>query len=137
MQETTPAEKYIINLASENEYPEQFNAEKEKQNIQTSTMSAFTVDFELRKLVSNCNSSVTRMTPCLEEAYDNLFGSEYNHKVNKFCWIQRKIFWAKNFLLEADSQNLRICYTACSGRIWIKSKKSEKLHFLKYYYLNF
>ena len=85
MQETTPAEKYIINLASENEYPEQFNAEKEKQNIQTSTVIAFTVDFELRKLISNCNSSVTRMTPCLEEAYDNLFGSEYNHKVNKFC----------------------------------------------------
>ena len=84
MQETTPAEKFNINLASENEYPEHFNAEKEKQSIQTSTFIAFTVDFELRKLISNCNSSITRMTPCLEEAYDNLFGSEYNHKVNEF-----------------------------------------------------
>jgi hypothetical protein len=78
VQETTPAEKYLINLASENEYQEHFNEEKEKQNIQTSTFIAFTVDFELQKLISNCNSSVTRMTPCLEEAYDNLFGSEYN-----------------------------------------------------------
>ena len=84
MQEKTPAEKYIINFASENEYPEYFNAEKEKQNIQTSTFIAFTVDFEVRKLISNCNSSVTRMTPCLEETYDNLFGSEYNNKANKF-----------------------------------------------------
>ena len=75
----------MINLSSENEYPEYFNAEKKKHNLQTSTVIAFTVDFELRKLISNCNSSVTRMTPCLEEAYDNLFGSDYNHKVNKFC----------------------------------------------------
>ena len=85
MQGKTPEEKYIINLAAENEYPEHFNAEKEKRNIQTSTFIAFTVDFELRKLISNCNSSITRMTPCLEEAYDNLFGSEYNDEVNKFC----------------------------------------------------
>ena len=85
MQETTPAEKFSINLAAENEYPEHFNAEKEKRNIQTSTFIAFTVDFELRKLISNCNSSVTRMTPCLEEAYDNLFGSEYNNMVKNIC----------------------------------------------------
>ena len=44
-------------------------------------MSAFTVNFELQKLISKCNSSVTRMTPCLEKAYDNLFGSEYNQMV--------------------------------------------------------
>ena len=36
-------------------------------------------------------SSLTRMTPCLEEAYDNLFGSGYNDKVNKFCCIQKKL----------------------------------------------
>ena len=41
----------------------------------------FSVNFELQKLISKCNSSVTRMTPCLEEAYDNLFGSEYNQVV--------------------------------------------------------
>ena len=74
----------MINLSSENEYPEYFNAEKKKHNLQTSTVTAFTVDFELRKLISNCNSSVTRMTPCLEEAYDNLFGSEYNNMVTNF-----------------------------------------------------
>ena len=107
MQGKTPEEKYIINLAAENEYPEHFNAEKEKRNIQTSTFIAFTVDFELRKLISNCNSSVTRMTPCLEKAYDNLFGSEYNNKVNNLC----------------------ICYTACSGKICMRSKKSEKYIF--------
>ena len=31
--------------------------------------------------------------------------------------------------IETDHQNLRLCYTACWGRIWIKSQKSEKLHF--------
>ena len=32
-------------------------------------------------------------------------------------------------ILEGESQNLRLCYTACWGRIWIKSKESEKTHF--------
>ena len=40
-------------------------------------------------------------------------------------------------LIEGESQNLRLCYTACWGRIWIKSQKSQKLHFKqfkKYYF---
>ena len=77
-------------MAQENEYPEYFNSEKSKQIVETSTASAFTVDFELRKLISNCNSSVTRMTPCLEEAYDNQFGSGYNDRVNKFSLNSKK-----------------------------------------------
>ena len=73
----------MISFAPENEYPEYFNSEKPKQlDVEVSTSSAFTVNFELRKLLTNCNSSVTRMTPCLEEAYDNLLGSGYNDRVN-------------------------------------------------------
>ena len=95
-QETNPAGKYIVYFAPENEYPEYFNSEKPKQlDVEVSTSSAFTVNFELRKLLTNCNSSVTRMTPCLEEAYDNLFGSGYNDKVNKFCLIQKNNFRLK------------------------------------------
>ena len=45
-------------------------------------MNAFTVEFEMRSLITNCNSSITRMTPCLEKAYDNLFGSDYNDMVS-------------------------------------------------------
>ena len=41
-------------------------------------MNAYTVEFEMRSLITNCNSSITRMTPCLEKAYDKLFGSDYN-----------------------------------------------------------
>ena len=85
----------MISFAPENEYPEYFNSEKTKQIVETSTATAFTVNFELRNLLSNCNSSVTRMTPCLEEAYDNLFGSGYNDKVNKFCCIQKNNFRLK------------------------------------------
>ena len=34
--------------------------------------------------------------------------------------------------IRSESQNLRLCYTACWGRIWIKSQKWEKLHFWKF-----
>ena len=32
-------------------------------------------------------------------------------------------YWDK---LKGESQKLRLCYTACCSRIWIKSKESEK-----------
>ena len=42
-----------------------------------------------------------------------------------------KIFWEGTKILqittiEGESQNLRLCYTACWGRIWRKNKESEK-----------
>ena len=70
-------------------------------------MNAYTVEFEMRSLISNCNSSITRMTPCLDKEYDNLFGSDYNDMVSSknlkqfssyFIWV----FFS--FLGQKDSQ---------------------------------
>ena len=63
--------------------------DKSYQIIKTSTVNAFTVDFELRKLISNCDSSITRMTPCLEKAYAKVFGSGYNDLVKLMSNLSR------------------------------------------------
>ena len=38
----------------------------------------------------------------------------------------RNTLAGSNEVVEADSQNLRICYKACWGRIWIKSLKNQR-----------
>ena len=74
--------QFQIRFSQENEYPEIYSATKPYEPIKPSTMNAFTVEFDLRSLITNCNSSITRMTPCLEKAYNNLFGSDYNNLVS-------------------------------------------------------
>ena len=70
--------QFQIRFAQESEYPETYTSTKSYAPVKPGTMNAFTVEFEMRSLITNCNSSITRMTPCLEKAYDNLFGSDYN-----------------------------------------------------------
>ena len=70
--------QFQIRFAQESEYPETYTSTKPYEIIKPSTMNAFTVEFEMRSLITNCNSSITRMTPCLEKAYDILFGSDYD-----------------------------------------------------------
>ena len=43
--------------------------------------------------------------------------------------MKKKSHLVHEIIVEGESQNLQLCYTACWGRIWIKSQKSEKLHF--------
>ena len=74
--------QFMIRFAQENGYPETYTSIKPYEPIKPNTMNVFTVEFEMRSLISNCNSSITRMTPCLEKAYDNLFGSDYNGMVS-------------------------------------------------------
>ena len=42
------------------------------------------------------------------------------------------IYYLVSKVLEGESQNLQPCDTACWGRIWIKSKESEKTNFLEF-----
>ena len=74
--------QFQIRFSQENEYPEIYSATKPYEPIKPSTMNAFTVEFDMQSIITNCNSSVTRMTPCLEKAYNNLFGSDYNNMVS-------------------------------------------------------
>ena len=74
--------QFQIRFTQENEYPEIYSATKPYAPIKPSTMNAFTVEFDMRSRITNCNSSVARMTPCLEKAYNNLFGSDYNNMVS-------------------------------------------------------
>ena len=50
--------------------------------IKPSTVTGFTVDFELQILLSNCGT-IHAMTPCLDTAYDNLIGSDINDKLKR------------------------------------------------------
>ena len=69
-------------MAPENDYTKAYSAES-YQIIKPCTCNYFSVEFELNRLVSNCNSENTQITPCLEKAYNNLFGSDYNHMVER------------------------------------------------------
>ena len=81
--------QFQIRFTQENEYPEIYSATKPYETIKPNTMNVFTVEFDMQYLISNCNSSISRMTPCLEKAYNNLFGSDYNNVVSSF--FEKKI----------------------------------------------
>ena len=95
--------QFQIRFSQENEYPEIYSATQPYEPIKPNTMNAFTVEFDMRSLITNCNSSVTRMTPCLEKAYNNIFGSDYNNMVGSqkyetnmylFTFITIRIFFS-------------------------------------------
>ena len=74
---------FNIRVAYAAEYPEAYTSEYPYLPIEKSTLNVFTVNFELRKLITNCDPNVDRMTPCLNKEYDKLFGSDFNNAVRK------------------------------------------------------
>ena len=52
------------------------------ESIERSTVKAYSLDFELQKLISYCDSNIDSMTPCVLEAYGKMFGSDYNNVVD-------------------------------------------------------
>ena len=73
-----------MRISQEGEYPEEFTSEQPYLPIQPSIFNAFTINFEMGKLMTNCDPNISRMTPCLKRRYDEMFGSDYNDVVRKF-----------------------------------------------------
>ena len=87
----SPAQ-YNMRISQEGEYPEEFTSEQPYLPIQPSTLNAFTVNFEIGELMTNCDPNFSRMTPCLDKKYDEMFGSGYNDVVREnystiLCYI--------------------------------------------------
>ena len=62
-------------------------------------------------------------------SWKNVFTIFVNWKYG-MVWSKLDKIWSPR-VVEADSQNFCICYTACVGRVWMKSQKSEKSNFQK------
>ena len=73
---------YSIKFLEQNEYIDQYTGEAALESIERSTVKAYSLDFELQKLISYCDSNIDSMTQCVLEAYGKMFGSDYNNVVD-------------------------------------------------------
>ena len=73
---------FSIKFFQQNEYIDQYTGIAALESIEQSTVKAYSVNFELQKLISHCDSNIDSMTPCVLEAYDKMFGPDYNNVVD-------------------------------------------------------
>ena len=57
-----------------------------------SSYKILNLDFLLKKKIRQCNSKVTRLTPCIMKSYEKLFGKNYNKEVKKYTNLTDLIF---------------------------------------------
>ena len=75
--------KYFAKFSPAYETLEIMSATKPMEVIEPSTMNVYSIEFGQKTLISNCNSNIKRMTPCVKQWYENEtnFGTSYENMV--------------------------------------------------------
>ena len=50
------------------------------------------LSFVLKKKIRQCNSTITRLTPCVMRGYEKMFGHDFNKEVEKYTNLTDFIF---------------------------------------------
>ena len=73
--------KYFAKFSPAYETLELMSATKPMEIIEPSTMSVYSLEFGQKTQISNCNSNIKKMTPCVKKWYDTNFGTGYESMV--------------------------------------------------------
>lgn len=71
--------KYFAKFTPAYETLEIMSAIKPMEVIEPSTMNVFSIEFGQKTLISNCNSNIMKMTPCVKKWYETNFGTSYEN----------------------------------------------------------
>ena len=73
--------KYFMKLHPAHESLELLTAHHAFDIIEPTTMNVFGINFGKKKRITNCNPKVQRMTPCVRNVYEEMFGVGYQNIV--------------------------------------------------------
>ena len=73
--------KYFAKFSPANETLELMSATKPMEVIEPSTMNVIGIEFGQKTQISNCNSNIKKMTPCVTKWYETNFGTGYESMV--------------------------------------------------------
>ena len=71
--------KYFAKFSPAYETLELMSATKPMEIIEPSTMSVYSLEFGQKMQISNCNSNIKKMTPCVKQWYETNFGTGYEN----------------------------------------------------------
>ena len=71
--------KYFAKFSPAYETLELMSATKPMEIIEPSTMSVYSLEFGQKTQISNCNSNIKKMTPCVKQWYETNFGTGYEN----------------------------------------------------------
>lgn len=80
-----------MRVAERGEWAEFFDPEGEYYSIEPGTYSYFNLKMSTIKKMQGCNSTNSKITPCLMNFYDKAFGTDYNDHVKKNLNYTRSI----------------------------------------------
>ena len=73
--------KYFAKFSPAYETLELMSATKPMEVIEPSTMNVIGIEFGQKTQISNCNSNIKKMTPCVKKWYETNFGTGYESMV--------------------------------------------------------
>ena len=74
--------KYFAKFSPAYETLELMSATKPMEVIEPSTMNVIGIEFGQKTQISNCNSNIKKMTPCVKKWYETNFGTGYESMVS-------------------------------------------------------
>ena len=131
--------KYFAKFSPAYETLELMSATKPMEIIEPSTMSVYSLEFGQKTQISNCNSNIKKMTPCVKQWYETNFGTGYENMMpsslnSSFTGLKglgelhkglKFIFSFLNYLLKA-TKRLRNCQRRKKQGFCKKLKKLKK-----------